>query len=284
MSSSNRVRGLGRGLESLIPIVEAGEGAIPQMVAVEQIRPSSQQVRARFDAEPLRELADSIRAHGLLQPVLVRAVGDGYQLIAGERRWRAARMAGLERIPVIVRSEPEEQSALILGLVENLQRTDLDPLEEARGLRALIDRFGFTHEEVAIKVGKHRVAISQSLRLLTASPALQSALSAGALTAGHARALVGLPTPEAQELGVKVVLGRRMSVRSTERWVRSFQSAPPPPRKRRPAETETARIAGELAERLRLPVSIIGSLSRGRISIQYTSRKELTALADRLSG
>jgi ParB family chromosome partitioning protein len=284
MSSSNRVRGLGRGLESLIPIVEAGEGAIPQMVAVEQIRPSSQQVRARFDAEPLRELADSIRAHGLLQPVLVRAVGDGYQLIAGERRWRAARMAGLERIPVIVRSEPEEQSALILGLVENLQRTDLDPLEEARGLRALIDRFGFTHEEVAIKVGKHRVAISQSLRLLTASPALQSALSAGALTAGHARALVGLPTPEAQELGVKVVLGRRMSVRSTERWVRSFQSAPPPPRKRRPAETETARIAGELAERLGLPVSIIGSLSRGRISIQYTSRKELTALADRLSG
>jgi ParB family chromosome partitioning protein len=284
MSSSNRVRGLGRGLESLIPIVEAGEGAIPQMVPVGQIRPSSQQVRARFDAEPLRELADSIRAHGLLQPVLVRVVGDGYQLIAGERRWRAARMAGLERIPVIVRSEPEEQSALILGLVENLQRTDLDPLEEARGLRALIDRFGFTHEEVAIKVGKHRVAISQSLRLLTASPALQSALSAGALTAGHARALVGLPTPEAQELGVKVVLGRRMSVRSTERWVRSFQSAPPPPRKRRPAETETARIAGELAERLGLPVSIIGSLSRGRISIQYTSRKELTALADRLSG
>lgn len=284
MSSSNRVRGLGRGLESLIPIVEAGEGAIPQMVRVEQIRPSTQQVRVRFDAEPLRELADSIRAHGLLQPVLVRPVADGYQLIAGERRWRAARMAGLERIPVIVRTEPEDRAALILGLVENLQRTDLDPLEEARGLRALIDRFGFTHEEVAAKVGKHRVAVSQSLRLLTASPALQSALTAGALTAGHARALVGLPTPQAQELGVKVVLGRRMSVRATERWVRSFQSAPPPPRQRRPAETELATIAAQLTERLGLPVSITGSLSRGRISIQYTSRKELKAAAARLSG
>jgi ParB family chromosome partitioning protein len=283
MSTSNRARGLGRGLEALIPVVETGERAIAQMVSVEQIRPSSQQVRARFDAAPMRELADSIRAHGLLQPVLVRAVADGYQLIAGERRWRAARMAGLERIPVIVRSEPEERTALILGLVENLQRTDLDPLEEARGLRALIDQFGFTHEEVAARIGKHRVAVSQSLRLLTASPALQTALTAGALTAGHARALVGLNTPDAQELGVKVVLGRHLSVRATERWVRSFEAAPPP-RRRRPEPSEAARMAAELTERLGLAVSISGSLSRGRLSIQFTSRRELAGLASRLSG
>ena len=130
-------RGLGRGLEALIPMSRDGGAMVPQMVAVDQIRPSRQQVRARFDAEPLGELADSIRRHGVLQPILVRRHVDGYELIAGERRWRAARLAGLTAIPAVVRSETESHEHLVLGLIENLQRADLDPIEEARGLQLL---------------------------------------------------------------------------------------------------------------------------------------------------
>src|SRR5229473_5660217 len=148
-------RGLGRGLEALIPMSRDGGAMVPQMVAVDQIRPSRQQVRARFDAEPLSELADSIRSHGVLQPLLVRRHVDGYELIAGERRWRAARLAGLIAIPAVVRSETEGDEQLVLGLIENLQRADLDPIEEARGLQRLTEDFGLTHEEAAQRIGKN---------------------------------------------------------------------------------------------------------------------------------
>src|SRR5256885_10258926 len=204
--SQPRPRGLGRGLDALIPMSKEGEALVPQMIAVDQIRPSRQQVRSRFDAEPLGELAESIRLHGVLQPLLVRRLADGYELIAGERRWRAARLAGLERIPAIVRRDAESEESLLLGLIENLQREDLDPIEEARGIKRLIDQFGLTHEEAATRLGKHRVAVSQALRLLSACPAVVSSTAAGAITARHARALVRLATPEAQEQGLKVVL------------------------------------------------------------------------------
>ena len=280
--SKLRPRGLGRGLEALIPLPGREEGGVPQLVDVDQVRPSREQVRTRFEAEPMRELADSIREHGLLQPILVKRVQDGYELIAGERRWRAARMAGLKKIPALIREERDDQDQLLLGLIENLQRKDLDPIEEANGIKRLIEQFGLTHEQAAARLGKHRVAVSQSLRLLSACPALISATQAGAISAGHARALVGLPTPTAQEQGLKVVLAKGLSVRQTERWTAAYRpGAPKADRGRRP-DPALGGLAGSLAARLRATVSIVGGPAKGRIVIEYTSRQELERIAELL--
>lgn len=276
-------RGLGRGLESLIPLpTDRHESGVPQLVAVDQIRPSDQQVRRSFEPEALRELAESIRSHGLLQPVLVRRLADGYQLLAGERRWRAARLAGLERVPALVRDEPQEAERLVLGLIENLQRQDLNPIEEAHGIRALSDQFRLTQEEIASRLGRNRVSITQALRLLTACPAVQSAVAAGALSAGHARALVGLPSLQDQEHGLKVVLGRRLSVRQTEAWVKHYL----PPRPRIPADSSRpalARLAAELEAALGLPVKVTGSPRRGKVTVSYRSKEELQGVYGKLT-
>jgi len=255
-----------------------GEALVPQMIAVDQIKPSRQQVRARFDAEPLGELAESIRLHGVLQPLLVRPLGDGYELIAGERRWRAARLAGLNTVPAVVRGDAGNDSQLVLGLIENLQRTDLDPIEEARGLRRLIEEFGLTHEDVAQRLGKHRVSVTQSLRLLAGGSAVQSAVSAGAITAGHARALVAL-TGAAQEQGLKVVIAKHLSVRQTENWVRTYR-----PQRRRHSDSspELRAIAADVESSLGLSVKLTGSLNRGRIDIRFASREELERVCAKL--
>jgi len=276
-------RGLGRGLQALIPLPsDRGDSGVPQLIAVDQIRPSDQQVRRTFNPEALRELADSIRQNGLLQPVLVRRLVDGYQLLAGERRWRAARLAGVERVPALVRDEPEEAGRLILGLIENLQREDLNPIEEAAGIRLLSDQFHLTQEEIAVKLGRNRVSIAQSLRLLSACPALQSAVAGGSLSAGHARALVGLPGFEDQEHGLKVVLSRRLSVRQTEAWVKRYV----PPRPRLPTASSRStleRLAEELKAALGVEARISGSLRRGRIALSYSSKEQLQGLIDRLT-
>ena len=286
--SRQRGRALGRGLEALIPIAPGAEGrdsGLPQFINVDQVKPSQEQMRKHFPAESLRELADSIRQHGVLQPILVRRLPDGYELIAGERRWRAARLAGLERIPAIVRRETGTEDSLLRGLIENLQREDLDPIEEARGIKRLIDQFDLTHEEAATRLGKHRVAVTQALRLLHACPAVVSATAAGGITAGHARALVGLPTPEAQEHGLRVVLGRHLSVRETERWVRDYKPAPPRrrPRSRAAAEAEAAdddlqEVARQLEERFGDAVTISGGRTQGQVTLRYASAVELEDL------
>jgi ParB family transcriptional regulator, chromosome partitioning protein len=288
-----RGRGLGRGLEALIPIGPGTEGGqdpgLPQFIDVDQVRPSPEQMRKNFPAESLRELADSIRQHGVLQPILVRRLPDGYELIAGERRWRAARLAGVQRVPA------DSEDSLLLGLIENLQREDLDPIEEARGIKRLIDQFHLTHEEAANRLGKHRVAVTQALRLLTGCPAVLSAAAAGAISAGHARALVGLPTPDAQEQGLKVVLGRNLSVRDTERWVHDFK--PPPPARKpekiaRPAAGDGEPAAGDgladvatrLHERFGDSASISGSRGRGHLTLRYESVTELDDMLELLLG
>jgi ParB family chromosome partitioning protein len=246
--SQSRLRGLGRGLEALIPMSRDGQVMVPQMIAVDQIRPSHQQVRTRFDAEPLGELSESIRLHGVLQPLLVRRLPDGYELIAGERRWRAARL-------------------------------DLDPIEEARGLRKLTEEFGLTHEEVAQRIGKHRVSVTQSLRLLAAGTAVQSAVAAGVISAGHARALVALDGPAAQEHGLKVVVARHLSVRQTENWVRTYR----PRRKHRVDSTAELRaIAADIESKLGLPIKLTGSLNHGKIELRYSSREELERVCAKL--
>jgi ParB family transcriptional regulator, chromosome partitioning protein len=273
-----RIRGLGRGLDSLIPSRE-GDAMVPQMVAVDQIRPSHQQVRTRFDAEPLGELADSIRRHGVLQPILVRRLIDGYELIAGERRWRAARLAGLTAVPAVVRSDDGDDSQLVLGLIENLQRSDLDPIEEAGGLKRLTEEFGLTHEEVAEKIGKHRVSVSQALRLLNGCAAIQSSVSAGVITAGHARALIALESQAAQEHGLKVVVARRLSVRQTENWVRTYKPRRKP---RGEGSAELRSLAGDIESRLGVPAKITGTVNRGKVELRYSSREELERVCAKL--
>ena len=259
----------------------SGEGValVPQMIAVDQIRPSRQQVRSRFDAEPLGELAESIRLHGVLQPLLVRPLADGYELIAGERRWRAARLAGLTTVPAVIRGDAGNDEQLVLGLIENLQRTDLDPIEEARGMRRLIEEFGLTHEDVAHRLGKHRVSVTQSLRLLAGCAAVQSAVAAGVITAGHARALIALEGQAVQEQGLKVVVAKHLSVRQTENWVRTYR----PSRKVRvDSSAELRAVAADIESSLGLPIKLTGSLNRGRLELSYSSREELERVCAKL--
>jgi ParB family transcriptional regulator, chromosome partitioning protein len=274
-----RMRGLGRGLDALIPMSREGEAMVPQMIAVDQIRPSHQQVRTRFDAEPLGELAESIRRHGVLQPLLVRKLTDGYELIAGERRWRAARLAGIAAVPAVVRSDSGNDSQLVLGLIENLQRADLDPIEEAGGLKRLTEEFGLTHDEVAQRIGKHRVSVSQSLRLLNGCAAIQSSVAAGVISAGHARALIALESQAAQEHGLKVVIARRLSVRQTENWVRTYK---PRRRPRTDGSVELRTLASDIEAKLSLPTKISGSMNRGKLEIRYSSREELERVCAKL--
>src|ERR1700704_4261822 len=269
--SQPRLRGLGRGLEALIPMSREGDAMVPQMVAVDQIRPSHQQVRTRFDAEPLGELAESIRRHGVLQPLLVRRLTDGYELIAGERRWRAARLAGVTAVPAVVRSDAGNDAQLVLGLIENLQRADLDPIEEAGGLKRLTEEFGLTHEEVAQKIGKHRVSVSQSLRLLNGCAAIQSSVASGVISAGHARALIALESQAAQEHGLKVVVARRLSVRQTEKWGRTYK---PRRRPRTDGSAELRALAADVEASLGIPSRISGSMNRGKVELRYSSREE----------
>jgi ParB family chromosome partitioning protein len=277
--SQPRPRGLGRGLDALIPMSREGEALVPQMIAVDQIRPSRQQVRTRFDAEPLGELAESIRLHGVLQPLLVRPLADGYELIVGERRWRAARLAGLQAVPAVVRGDAANDAQLVLGLIENLQRTDLDPIEEARGLSRLIEEFGLTHEEVGERLGKHRVSVTQSLRLLGGCPAVQSAVGSGVISAGHARALIALDGQAAQEQGLKVVIAKHLSVRQTENWVRTYR-----PRRRGLGDSsaDLRAIAADIESSLGVPVKLSGSLNRGNLEIRYSSREELERVCAKL--
>lgn len=277
--SQSRVRGLGRGLEALIPMSREGETLVPQMIAVDQIRPSHQQVRTRFEAEPLGELAESIRLHGVLQPLLVRRLSDGYELIAGERRWRAARLAGLSAVPAVVRSDTNNDEQLVLGLIENLQRADLDPIEEARGLRRLTEEFALTHDEVARRIGKHRVSVTHSLRLLAACPAIQSSVAARVITVGHARALVALDGQATQEHGLKVVVARHLSVRQTENWVRTYR----PRRKQRvDSNAELRAIAADVESKLGVPIKLTGTLHRGKFELKYSSREELERVCAKL--
>jgi ParB family chromosome partitioning protein len=256
-----------------------GEALVPQMIAVDQIRPSHQQVRTRFDAGPLGELAESIRLHGVLQPLLVRRLADGYELIAGERRWRAARLAGLTSVPAVVRSDAGNDEQLVLGLIENLQRTDLDPIEEARGFSRLIEEFGLTHEEVAQRVGKHRVSVTQSLRLLGGCAAVQSSVASGVITAGHARALIALDSQASQEHGLKVVIARHLSVRQTENWVRTYR---PKRLRQRDSGTELRAIAADIESSLGLPTKLAGSLHRGKLELRYSNREELERVCAKL--
>ena len=279
-----RRSGLGRGLGALIPETEQPTGGVAQ-VPVSAITPNPLQPRTVVDPEALSELAASIREHGLIQPLIVTQQGpDRYQLIAGERRLQAARMAGLAQVPVIVK-EATPQQALEMALVENIQRADLNPLEEAMAFRQLVDEFEMTQVQVADRVGKSRVAVTNTLRLLRLPAAVKQALVDGAIREGHARALLALSTKEAQVAALKTVMGKALSVRQTEELVRRLLAEPAPPKEAEPVSPELQALEEDFRETLGTKVNLYRSRKgQGRLVIHFYSEEELQALYDVIVG
>lgn len=275
-SRGPRAFGLGRGLDALIPARD-DRGALE--VALHRIERNPDQPRAAFDEAQLAELAASIAVHGVVQPIVVRERADGaYELIAGERRLRAAKLAGLETIPAVVRDAGEASSSLELALTENLQREDLNAIETALAYRELIDRFGLTHQAVARQVGKSRVAISNSLRLLDLAPETRAAIVDGRITEGHGRALAAITVPELQRAALAVVLGRQLSVRQTEELVRRKREETPATRQGDALSHDLQDLEAQLRGVLATKVGIVRTRRGGRLVIDFYSDEELDRL------
>ena len=267
-----RAFGLGRGLDALIP--RAHDDAGVQELAIERIRRNPHQPRDRFDDEQLAELAASIAIHGVLQPIVVRATSDGaYELVAGERRLRASKLAGLSAIPAVIREASGDQM-LQLALVENVQRADLNAIEQAHAYRELTDRFGLTHEEVARQVGKSRVAVSNALRLLDLAPETQHAILDGRISEGHGRALAALTIAELQRAVLQVVLDRQLSVRQTEELVRRKRDRRDQPT-HQTVGGDLADVEAQLRGLLATKVGIQRTRKGGRLVIDFYSDEEL---------
>jgi ParB family chromosome partitioning protein len=281
-----KLKGLGRGLDALLSgSTETASRESLQTIALDRIRPGKYQPRSRMDEASLDELAASIKAQGVMQPILVRPVdANRFEIIAGERRWLAARRAGLAEVPALVREVPD-QAALALALIENIQREDLNPLEEAQGIKRLIDEFGLTHEAAGEAVGRSRSAVTNLLRLTQLAKAVQNYLLSGELDMGHARALLGLPAAQQAAAAAKVVaLG--MSVRDTERMMQAAQH-PAPKKKRRlrakSADADLARLENELSDALGTSVRIEATRDgAGRIVVAYSSLDQLDGILAKL--
>jgi ParB family chromosome partitioning protein len=272
---------LGRGLGALIPPRAATMSSTE--IPVSRIARNPYQPRSGHDRDALEALADSIRRHGVLQPVVVIETLDGYQLVAGERRVRAAEIAGLERIPAIVR-EAADHAQLELALVENLQRADLGPLEEANAFRRLVDDFGMTQEEVGARMGRSRSAVANTMRLLDLADEVQAAIAAGRITEGHGRALGGLDA-SMQPQALHAVIDRGLSVRDTEELVRRLRATPvPAPPTATRTDPELDRLETGLRQALGTKVRLARSRRGGRIVIEYYSDEELGRLYERLVG
>lgn len=274
---------LGKGLEALIPgattnVLEAQRPG-PREVPIDRVAPNPFQPRSRFDEASLKELADSIKAAGVLQPVLVRRIADGtYQLVAGERRFRAAQLAGFEAIPAIVR-EVDDRQMLELAIIENVQREDLNPIDEAKGYQALVSRVGLTHEEISARVGKHRTAVTNALRLLGLPVEVQEMVSRGTLTAGHGRALLGLDSPADQLAAAKHVHSKGFSVRRTEALInRKLRRRHTKPRGSRPAEISD--LENRLQQRFATRVIIRAGRKGGKVEFEYYSHDDLERLLE----
>lgn len=279
---TKKTSGLGRGLASLIPT--GGPGISGQReVPVSAVRPNPEQPRRSFDEAELRELADSIAVFGILQPVIVVGADDGYVLIAGERRWRAASLLGLETIPAIVRTA-NEQEMLELALVENIQRSDLNPLDEARAYRQLIDDFGLTQERVAERVSRSRPAVANALRILETAPLVQQAVADRTISGGHAKALAGLQSHAQQEVLLAAVAARSLSVRQTESLVAAARDDEPSERVGpATADADVQHMEARLREALGTKVRIAAGRRGGRIIITWFDDEDLGRLVDRLA-
>lgn len=278
----NRQHGLGRGLGALLSSPGPASSAEPSTLElpIDAITPNPKQPRKDFDDKALRDLSESLKQSGLLQPVVVRRAGEGYQLVVGERRWRAAKMAGIERIPAVVREASDAQS-LELALVENLLREDLNPMEEAEAYQRLLAEFAWTQEDLAQRVARDRSSIANCLRLLKLPDVIQADLRSGRLTMGHARALLSLDSPAEQLRLREEILTHSWSVRATEQGVQAKRTQPARRVLRRSAEL--AAVEDALRVALATRVRIVGNERAGRIEVSYSSREELDRLTELIS-
>ena len=282
-------RGLGKGLGALLGDAalqsqEGGSGSLP----LAQVEPGLKQPRKRFDEETLADLADSIRTHGIIQPLTVRRLSSGYyQIIAGERRWRAAKLAGLSEVPAVI-IEADDRKVMELGLIENLQREDLNPMEEAMGYRTLMEEYGLTQEETAQRVGKSRPAVANALRLIALPDAIRHLVEEGQLSAGHARALLSISSSTLQKKLAQKIIAEGLSVRQTEALAKRFAreeaqeetayAAPPDPMK-----LYRDAAAKDLTTRWGRKVSITMGPKKGKLEFEFYNDEDLTELLDRLS-
>jgi ParB family chromosome partitioning protein len=277
-----KLKGLGRGLDALLSTVDTVDDRLSTL-PIDSIRPGKYQPRSFMDEAALDELAASIRVQGIIQPLIVRELGLGdYELIAGERRWRASRKAGLTEVPVVIKSVPDE-AALAMALIENIQRQELDPIEEAQGIKRLIDEFGLTHEAAADAVGRSRSAVSNLLRLLVLPQPLQQMMHEGKLEMGHARALLSLPTVSQLELANEVVR-KGMSVREVERRVqqRVAQKETVSPQQKH-VDPDVSRLEEQVSDAIGARVSIRhANGGNGKLIIEYASLDELDSLLAKL--
>ena len=280
-----KMKGLGRGLDALLSGSDKPHGDEQRSLPIERLRPGKYQPRTQMDEASLAELAASIKSQGVMQPILARAIentpgAERYEIVAGERRWRAAQLAGLAEVPVLIRNIPDEQ-ALAMALIENIQRENLNPLEEAQGLQRLIDEFGLTHQQAADAVGRSRPAATNLLRLLQLTAAVQDMLMAGKLDMGHARAL--LPVSSGQQVGLaQRVVQKGLSVRETERLVHQLLNPP----KNVPAKTidrDLLRLQEELSDGLGASVLIrANKKGAGKVTIDFGSLEQLDGLLSRI--
>ncbi len=279
-----KMKGLGKGLDALLGDDFTNEPEVKSslFLPISQVESCAAQPRKQFDPDALADLADSIRQHGIIQPLTVRKLQSGYyQIIAGERRWRAARMAGLTQVPAVV-IEADDRKAMELAMIENLQREDLNPMEEAEGYRTLMEQYGLTQEETSQRVGKSRSAVANALRLLNLSKEVRVLVEEGKLSGGHARALVPL-TEELQKTAAALIIKDDLSVRQTELLVKKLTAAEKDaPAKNVTAVDYAAEAARELGERLGRPCKIVTGKKKGRIELEYYGVDDLNALLDAL--
>ena len=279
-----KMKGLGKGLDALLGDEFTNEPEVKSslFLPISQVESCAAQPRKQFDPDALADLADSIRQHGIIQPLTVRKLQSGYyQIIAGERRWRAARMAGLTQVPVVV-IEADDRKAMELAMIENLQREDLNPMEEAEGYRTLMEQYGLTQGETSQRVGKSRSAVANALRLLHLSDEVRALVEEGKLSGGHARALVPL-TAELQKKAAAVIIKDDLSVRQTELLVKKLTAdKPQKPAKDAGSVDYAAEAARELSERLGRPCRIVTGRKKGRLELEYYGVDDLNALLDAL--
>lgn len=281
-----KLKGLGRGLDSLLAGDNSAlsDGDQLKMLRVDRLQPGKYQPRTHMDPESLASLADSIKAQGIMQPILVRAVADErYEIIAGERRWRASRLAGLDEVPVLVRDIADE-SALAMALIENIQRENLNPIEEAQGIKRLIDEFAMTHQVASEAVGRSRTAVTNLLRLLNLLPAIQNMLMLGKIDMGHARALLSLDGAK-QLMAAEQVSAKGLSVREAEQLVKRLSADIKKPARQMAQDRDVLRLQENLAERLGAAVQIqTGRGGSGTLKVRYTSLDQLDDIIAKIKG
>ena len=274
-----KAKGLGRGLDALFGDEQASSAA-PQGIRLSDIEPNPRQPRQDFDPAALEELAQSIRENGVITPITLRKTGDTYQIIAGERRWRASRMAGLHEIPAVV-LDVDENTAYALALIENLQREDLNPMEEAEGYRRLTQELGLTQEQAARRVGISRPAVANALRLLSLPKAVAALLRDKEISAGHARALLPLEDPERMEQAAETVIGQQLSVRQTELLVKRLLSQPKDAPEKQP-DIYVADLERAMEALTGHRIAIQPGAKKGRVVIEYYGNEDLEAVCDAL--